>query len=143
MKNLIIILGILGAIVVLTVILFLIRIPNFEPQITKVELRSEHYNESLFIKKKIWGITADHQVIIITKSNDAVVEPKIEYDYVYEGMLPFYYQFKDDTLKLFVRKESNIPNKLSTNIKIVQIILNNTEMMNLTKTYIEKNLTTL
>ncbi len=97
------------------------------------EIHSNDLNTSIFIKQKIWGLTDDNQIIIISKSSTKKFSPDTETDYIYEGLSPFYYKFYHDTLFAFIMSKSKIPQSLKSEIKIVQAELANPEMMRLIK----------
>lgn len=138
------ILLILGVALILGIIFFFtflyVNIPSLAPKISKVEIYSQTFGEKIFIKKKNWGLTGDQQVIVVGKSPDDAFEPNAAAEYVYIGLSPFFYKFENDTLNLYVMKESRTPPKLSTKLTISQIILKNPEMMDLIEHFQEKGL---
>lgn len=62
--------------------------------------------EDIYVNSLNWGITDDHQVSIISKDQDRV---KNRDDTVgaAKGLEPFYYSFRNDTLRLFFLNEIN------------------------------------
>lgn len=119
------------------------KIPSFDPKIAKVQLHSHTRSETIFIKKKVWGLTGDHQVIVVSKSPEDNFEPDEKTEYVYKGLSPFFYKFENDTLNLYVMKESKVPNELSTSFVINQIVLENPEMMDLIHSHQKQRLETI
>lgn len=72
--------------------------------------------------------------------------PEIDFEeqpndaYVFEGLTPFYYKFENDSLKLFIGRESEIPKNFKSKIKIIQIVLLNPEMTELDANYEKEKL---
>src|SRR5665647_1360454 len=99
------------------------------------EIHSQNFNSSLFIKQKLWGLTSDNQIIIISTSPTKKFSPNPTTDYIYEGLSPFYYKFHGDTLFVYTMQNSKIPKSFKTKIIIVQTELANPEMMRLVKNY--------
>jgi hypothetical protein len=116
------------------------RRPEIRSQISKVEIYSSGLDETIFIKKKVWGLTGDHQLIVVTKSPTEDFEPNERTEYVYRGLSPFFFIFGNDTLTLYVTSASTVPAEMSTKITIRQIVLTNPEMIRLMETYEEKGL---
>jgi hypothetical protein len=94
---------------------------GFLPQYEKVEIFSSHYNESIYMKKKVWGLLGDSQIRIISKSPIEKFDPNDSIDYVYHGPDGFYYKFENDTLFIYTDHKSAIPPHIKTKIAIVQI----------------------
>ena len=131
---------ILVVLFIITFILFLyLSLPDFKPEVSVVEIKSEKLNESIYIKKKVWGLTADHQFICVSRSSSNNFEPDTNKDYIYYGD-SFFYNFSNDTLKMYVDKESAVPKEFRSNINIKQIELTNPEMMDLWIYYDAKGL---
>jgi hypothetical protein len=119
-------------ILIIVVIVYLYKsIPDFKPKVKIVEINSSKLNEKLYLKKKNWGMTGDAQVIVVSGSPERDFEPNTNKEYVYEGFSPFFYNFNDDTLDLYVSYESKIPIELHTKIRINQIVLGSLELQRL------------
>ncbi len=110
------------------------------PDFTKIEFYSDKYDEAIYLKKQVWGLTGDHQIIVISESPKAKFNDAIQKDYRYNGLSPFYYSFKHDTLTVYVRKISQVPQDFHSNIVVVQNELNNVEMHDLMEKYNELGL---
>lgn len=126
---------IIVAILVYTYFVF----PNLGPIVRTIEVKSSISQEKIYIKKKQWGLTGDAQVIVVSESSEEEFEPNENTEYVYRGLLPFFYKFENDTLNLYVRKKSGIPNN-KFKVIINQIELTNSQMMELMTTYEQKGL---
>lgn len=90
--------------------------------ITKDVIKSK--NGELYIITKNWGLTSDKQLTLIT-DNDKVADD-LSYDssrsYVYEGLSPFVYILRNDTLFIYSMTEytSPEPTNFSSSIVVVQ-----------------------
>ena len=115
-------------------------ITDLGPQVKVVEVYSSNLEERIFIKKKNWGLLGNDQIIVISKSDDKSFEPDSTKEYIFKGLSPFFYNFKNDTLNLYIEKESNVPSELFFKIKINQILLSNLKLMELYSNYKEKGL---
>lgn len=115
-------------------------IPDFKPIVTKTKIYSKINDETLYIKKKVWGVTGDHRVVIVSNSSKEDFEPSDEHEYIYRGLNPLFFGFRDDTLSLYVRKKSDTPKMFSSKIVIVQNVLDNAEMRTLNDIYQKKGL---
>ena len=135
MKKFLITIIILASIVISIAVFFYASIPDLKPTFSTVEIRSDKFNEAIYIKKMVWGLTGDHLVIVISKSSSKEFEPDSQKEIVFYGADYFFYKFVNDTLNLYVRAESSQPKDLKTNIKINQIELTNPQMMDLYKDY--------
>lgn len=127
--------------VIFVIIIFLylfMKIPDFEPKVTIVEIYSTRLDEKLFIKKKNWGITGDAQVIVLSKLSSEIFEPDTNRELIFKGLSPLFYNFSNDTLNLYVTQKSEVPKGFSTNIIINQHLLTNPEIMKLMKDYKDK-----
>ncbi len=105
-----------------------------------IEIYSEKYNQKLYIKKKTWGLTVDRLAIVISSSSDKNFIPIPDKEYIYESSSPFYYSFQNDTLNVYVSKESKVPSELKTNIYIKQVITGTLILRKLSKNYRENGL---
>jgi len=112
----------------------------WQPVVSRIEISITTLNESVYIKKKLWGISYDHQVIWISPkaSNKSEHNPKT--DYIYKGLSPLFYRVKDKALEIYVSKASPIPPEFNSEVKIIQIELDNPTMMELLTTYESKGL---
>lgn len=115
--------------------------PDYSPYFEKSKLVNSNSTDSVFIKKKVWGVTSNHQIITISKNSNTPFNPDSTSDFIFKGLSPFFYKFQNDSLTVFVRHASEEPPKFKSDITIQQKALTNPEMMNLFDTYEEKNLT--
>lgn len=121
------------AIIVIGVILLYYAVPNEDEAVIykTVKLRSKDGQSSLYIKKKIWGMTSNGQQIIISDSDDKKFEADSFNHYIFNGLIPFFYKLENDTLTVYTRQVSSIPQNLRTKFSIVQFELENPDMMRL------------
>src|SRR6056297_1683595 len=117
--------------------------PDYSPTFEKVKLINTQATDSVFIKKKVWGVSADHQVISISQNGEIPFSPDTTNDFIFNTWSPFFYEFEKDTLTVFVSIISKKPQNFNSDITVKQKILTNPEMMNLFDTYKEKGLNLL
>ena len=104
---------------------------NADVQYEVTEIFSNEVQSKLYIKKKVWGMTSDNQVIVISSSNEKEFTLEGTENYIYEGIMPMLYKLQKDTLSIYTLKVSAVPKNLKTDFKIVQIQLENPTMMKL------------
>lgn len=85
----------------------------------------------LYIKKKVWGLTSDGQVIIIGDSPGKKFNIDSSRQYIYNGVISFFYKHQNDTLTVYVSKIASVPVNLKTSIIVKQVELENPDMMRL------------
>ena len=136
-----ILIGIVFLVAILAYYIYLsVSVPKYEPTYTVLELKSDILNDSVYLKKKVWGIAANHQVIVVSSSGQSEFEPDLEKQYIYEGFTPILYEFLGDTLKMYVRKASEIPSSFESAIKIEQVVLDTPEMIELLAKHEERGI---
>jgi hypothetical protein len=140
MKTTLIIILILTGLLLTLLSYLYFNLPDYKPKVSIVSIYSERFDERIALKKKVWGVTGDHQVIVVSKSADDEFQADENREYVFEGFLPLFYRFERDTLHLYVRKASKVPDAMPTKITINQVVLNNTEMIELAEKYRELGL---
>ncbi len=114
--------------------------PDYSPSFEKVKFISSESSDSVFVKRKVWGVSSNHQVITISKKGEIPFSPDSTKDYIFNGWGPFLYKFENDTLSVFIRIVSNEPEKFGGDITIEQKVLSTPEMINLIANYEEKGL---
>lgn len=72
------------------------------------------------ILTKVWGMTSDNQIIIISTSPGKEFAPNKDVDFVYPGLVPFLYKFEHDSLFVYTLKKSNIPLNFHSHIQVIQ-----------------------
>lgn len=97
-------------------------------QTTTLKLKS---GEVIYLKKKNWGLTFDHQVSVISNSDKNEWKPDSTKEYVFKGLEPFFYKFSNDSLILFTRLNAEVPPNFNSKIQIVQKQLPNSQIMDL------------
>jgi cytochrome c-type biogenesis protein CcmE len=133
MNKLKVILLVVVVIILVCFLFFYFAFPskNADVQYEVTEISAKDVQSKLYIKKKVWGMTSDNQVIVISSSNKKEFSSEDAESYVYEGVIPLFYKVQKDTLFVYTLKMSSVPNGLKTNFKIVQVQLENPEMMKL------------
>ena len=93
MKKYIIVIGIFLLIFITFLLYLYFRLPDLGPKVSLVEIYSINFEENIYIKKKVWGLLGNDQVIVVSKSNESSFEPDINREYVFKGLSPFFYNF--------------------------------------------------
>jgi hypothetical protein len=133
LKRIKIIIGLIIGIIIILAFIFYNAMPDYKAKYDVKEIKSQSVISPIFIKRKVWGITYDNQIIVISSSAEKEFNPDSTMDYIYQGLSPFYYKFYKDSLFIYTMKKSDVPQNLKTGIKIVQVELENPEMMRLIK----------
>jgi hypothetical protein len=107
-------------------------------QKSRVEIYSDQYDESIYLKKHVWGIGGNHRECVITESSKMPFIPNEETDYIYKNIRPIFYKFNNDTLTIYTWEIVPIPPEFESKIVIQQfdmpyMIYNHYEEMGLTK----------
>jgi len=124
MKIFIKIIGILLLILLVFIGYLYFTFPKFEPQVKVVEISNDR-GEVIFIKKKVWGLLGNDQVIVISNSSNEDFKPDDSSEYIYKGLIEVFYKVENDTLFFYTQKESLVPNNFQSLIKVKQIFLTN------------------
>lgn len=108
---------------------------SYKPTFRKIEIK--YKNTKIFIKSKNWGVTDDNQITVISSEDDENFNIDKNKHFIFNGLTPFFYKQKNDTLFLFVRTKGHVPKNFKSNWKVIQTEVNNATMMNLynDKTY--------
>ncbi len=102
----------------------------YAPTYYQVDLVSEG-NEKLYIKSKNWGVSADHQLTVISTNDEREFEIDSTRQIIFNGLEPFLYKVSNDTLFLMLRQKSKIPDGFNSRWTIIQNEVDNPTMMNL------------
>lgn len=96
------------------------------------ELISVDNKSKLYIKRKVWGVTSDYQVTVISNSHSEIVELDSTVDYIYKGLEPFVYKMQSDTLIIYTMQPCSEPHHFnSSKMRVVQRRVSNPEYMDL------------
>ena len=128
------IVGIIVVVISLIVFLFFYyALPdkNNDVKYTVTEVSFKDTQSKLYIKMKTWGMTSDNQIVIISNSNKREFISEPAQDYVYKGIMPLFYKIQNDTLLIYTLITSSVPEDFKTNLKVIQVQIENLEMMKL------------
>ena len=126
-KIIIIIVFILAAILGILYWLFMRSMKSIDVPMTTNEyvIEFKELQEKVYIRAKAWGIGGNHEEIILSAS--PIKNEHREYfkdkQYIFFSPELYYKKTGIDTLMLYVDYKSEIPENLSTQIKIVQVEL--------------------
>ncbi|MFB6454394.1 hypothetical protein ACE38W_03910 [Chitinophaga sp. Hz27] len=96
-----------------------------------IALQSSNGKSHIYLKKKVWGMTSDNQVIVISNSAKKDFEPNKNADYFYPGLVPFLYKFNRDTLFIYTLERANVPPNFHSDIHVIQNIMDSPELYKL------------
>ena len=104
--------------------------PEYKPKYIVKEIHSNTLNESIYLKKKSWGITYDHEIVVVSTLYDEKSVPDTTNDYIFLDP-EIFYKVNHDTLYVYTMSKAKEPNNFNSKIKVNQIELSNTEKMDL------------
>ena len=124
---------------------FKTAIPDLRPIYYIVRIDSDSKRDSIFIKRKNWGITSDSQVIVIDKSSTEFEETDTKTEYIYKGLSDFYYKQSNDTLYIYTSNISLVPDSFHSSFVIVQKEMKPSQMYDLStnNNYLKEGLKSL
>lgn len=126
------------SVLVLIVIFIMVNIkrnmPNFEFK-SKVETSLIKLDDEriLYLTKIRWGVGSGHQRIILSAQPNE--EYNTEHDYIFNGLHSIFYEIKSDSLIVHTFSISDVPNSFQSDIKVIQIELDNVRYNNLENNY--------
>lgn len=135
-KNLIII---VLAIVVSGLVFLFFLFPNSDDLTSYEVIPIIQSNRKVYIKKKVWGISGDHQVIVISNSDKKDFKIDSTKDYVFHGSTPLFFKQKNDSLIVYTMRMALVPTNFKNSFQIIQIELSNAEMIRLIEKDTYKN----
>lgn len=94
---------------------------NLKP-IFKYQELSSSKGTKIYLKSKNWGLTFDHQLSVISNNSSQKWEVDSLKDYVFPGLQPFLYEFKNDTLFLYPSVLCKKPKDFQSSIPVIQNI---------------------
>jgi hypothetical protein len=96
------------------------------------EVASSDMKSKIYIKRKVWGVTSDYQVTVISNSPDEIGQLDSTIDFVYKGLEPFIYRIQSDTLVIYTMLPTSEPRDFdSSKIRVIQKKVSNQEYMKL------------
>jgi len=129
------ILIIIGVVVIVSLLVFgLIFYNGFsekhEPAISIKEVHSNTLNESIYLKKISWGLTYDHEIVVVSMSSDKKTEPDSTKEFIFLSS-EIFYKVSNDSLYIYTASKVKEPINFNSKFKIEQVELSNPEMMDL------------
>ncbi|MET4080425.1 hypothetical protein ABIB40_000365 [Pedobacter sp. UYP30] len=100
-----------------------------KPIYQQITLVSDNGTSKIYIKSEHWGFTGDKQKSVISNWPSVGFIADSTKDFIFDGLEPFLYQAKNDTLFLYIRKKVNVPLKFKSNRQVVQVEVENPEFM--------------
>ena len=103
-----------------------------KPSFEKEQLYFPNKKTSLYLKSKNWGLTADHQISVISTKPDFEFQPDSISEYIFHGFGGIIYKAENDTLKIYSTQKPKVPPKFESEIKVEIIeIMDNLEWIKL------------
>jgi hypothetical protein len=130
----------LVAIIVYVVIYWWRFTSAWQPVTNHVEIYIPDLNESIYVSKKVWGVSYDHQIVLISSQPKEKVNYDSETDYIYQGLSSLFYKVAGRDLVIYTRKKSPIPKRFNSRANIVQVELDNQDMSTLRADYEKEGL---
>jgi hypothetical protein len=94
---------------------------------------------AIYLKRKTWGITGNHQITIISTNPELEFKADSISDYIFKGFAEVIYKAENKTLKIYSHHKPDIPSYFNSKIEIELIkFKNNAEWRKLEK-QAEKN----
>lgn len=104
---------------------------NSDVQFSVVSLTSRDLKSKLYIKKKVWGMTSDNQLVVLSNSKNKVFTSEDGKSYIYDGVMPLFFKQQMDTIFIYTLKLAPVPKTFKTDFKVIQVFLENPDMMKL------------
>ena len=90
---------------------------SFQTTVTQLPVKPSY--PPIFIKKMVWGLTGDKQVIVISNSGKKDFKPVKSKEYVYEGLFDIFYKLQNDTLFIYTPVSCPEPQELKARYSII------------------------
>ena len=103
----------------------------FQPVYTKEQIHSHKLKETIYLKSKTWGISADHRIYVISTNRDTKFEPSESSEYVFRGFDDLFYRQTEDSITFYVTQIPNVPEIFSTKFQLEFVELSNPEFTQL------------
>ncbi len=107
----------------IVILLIWYAVPDFEPQVTILELKSITNKDSIYLKRKAWGLLGDQNITIISTTNDNNFDKSSEFDFIFNDNYELFYRLEDTVLLIWVDKKVLYPNNFNSKIIVKQIVL--------------------
>lgn len=96
-----------------------------KPVFVKKQIYFPKEKTTLYLKRKTWGITGNHQITIISTKPEFEFKADSISDYIFNGFAEVIYKVENDTLKIYSHHKPNIPSKFDSKIEIELIEFKN------------------
>jgi hypothetical protein len=87
--------------------------------------------KTVFLKKKNWGITGDGQAMVISLSDERLVDTSSQTDFSMTGLANVFYTQRVDTLIIYTMTKFNEPIHPFPGIIVKQVVLENSTFQDL------------
>ncbi len=136
-KRILIMVALVICLVVIFFAYFSHSFPDLKPAFEVQKIHIEKSDKLLYLKAVWTGITSDHEMISLSENTDITkIKGDSATEYLYHGSDFLFYRTSQDSLLLYVYQKSKVPLDFKSNVKIVQIELENRYMMELRHNHI-------
>ncbi len=110
-----------------------------KPVFEKKQIYFPNKKTTLYLKSKVWGITGNHQISVISTKPEFEFQPDSISEYIFHGDAGIIYKVENNTLKIYSHQKPKIPQKFESEINIELIELKNYADWNKLKAQIDNN----
>jgi hypothetical protein len=91
---------------------------TFEPEYKIQRIYFPEKSTALYLKRKTWGITGNHQTTVISTNKELLFKADTISDYVYNGFSEIIYKVENNKLIIYSHHIPEIPQKFESEIEI-------------------------
>jgi len=96
-----------------------------KPSFERKQIYFPNKKTNLYVKRKTWGITGNHQITIISTNPEHEFKADSLKDYIFNGFAEVIYKVENSTLKIYSHDKPDIPHKFDSKIEIELIEFQN------------------
>jgi hypothetical protein len=91
---------------------------TFEPEYKIQRIYFPENSTALYLKRKTWGITGNHQTTVISTNKELLFQTDTISDYIYKGFSEIIYKAENNKLIIYSHHKPEIPQKFESEIEI-------------------------
>jgi len=96
-----------------------------KPSFERKQIYFPNKKSSIFVKRKTWGLTGNHQITIISTKPEFEFNADSITDYIFNGFSEVIYKKENNTLKIYSHYKPSVPDKFDSKIEIELIEFQN------------------
>lgn len=113
---------------------------SFSTDVNIEKVSFEEVGANLYLKQKVWGMTSDSKVTIISTNSFQSFEEDPNAAYVYSSGSTLFFRTVNDTLEIFSMTLAKEPSNFDSRIKVRQVRISNPEFIFLNENYKKEGL---